>query len=177
MKKHNLKNQTFGRLTAIQEAGAKGIHPLWLCKCECGNFKTILQTHLIQGNTKSCGCLSRVSGSEHKDWSGFGEISGNFWSSIKRKRRHSKDREFSISIQQAWELFLKQDRKCALSGQILYFEDHQRSKRTASLDRIDSSKGYVIDNVQWVHKDINRMKNIYSNEYFIQTCKLIADQN
>ena len=37
-----------------------------------------------------------------------------------------------------------------------------------SLDRIDSSKGYEENNVQWVHKDINLMKNKYDNKYFIE---------
>lgn len=43
-----------------------------------------------------------------------------------------------------------------------------------SLDRIDSKKGYVVGNVQWVHKDINRMKNTFPQDYFIQVCKQIA---
>ena len=51
---------------------------------------------------------------------------------------------------------------------------NQASSTTASLDRIDSSKGYVIGNVQWVHKDINIMKNKFDNQYFIDMCKKIA---
>jgi len=47
----------------------------------------------------------------------------------------------------------------------------------ASLDRIDSSIGYVNDNVQWVHKDINMMKRIYTQEYFIYLCKLVSENN
>ena len=46
-----------------------------------------------------------------------------------------------------------------------------------SLDRIDSLKGYAIDNVQWVHKDINKMKNIHSQPAFINICKLVAMKN
>jgi len=46
--------------------------------------------------------------------------------------------------------------------------------RTASLDRIDSSKGYVKGNLQWVHKDINMMKNHYNQKYFIEICKKVA---
>lgn len=43
-----------------------------------------------------------------------------------------------------------------------------------SLDRIDSNKGYVEGNVQWVHKDVNMMKQSYSNERFIGICCMIA---
>ena len=52
----------------------------------------------------------------------------------------------------------------------------ERSKnRTASLDRIDSNKGYTIDNVQWVHKDINKMKMDLEEDVFIDNCKLIIE--
>lgn len=45
-----------------------------------------------------------------------------------------------------------------------------RRLQTASLDRIDSSKGYIEGNVQWLHKDINRLKINYSDEDLIQIC-------
>ena len=47
----------------------------------------------------------------------------------------------------------------------------------ASLDRIDSSKGYIEGNVQWVHQNINMMKNKFDNQYFIEMCKLITKNN
>jgi len=46
--------------------------------------------------------------------------------------------------------------------------------RTASLDRIDSTKNYTIDNIQWVHKDVNKMKMDFSQEYFIEMCRLVT---
>ena len=48
---------------------------------------------------------------------------------------------------------------------------------TASLDRIDSTKGYTKNNIQWVHKTINKMKNVLHDEEFIQWCNLIANYN
>ena len=45
----------------------------------------------------------------------------------------------------------------------------------ASLDRIDSSKGYIEGNIQWVHKDVNWMKQDYSNDYFLNMCRTIND--
>lgn len=53
---------------------------------------------------------------------------------------------------------------------------HLGEYNTASLDRIDSSKPYIIDNIQWVHKDINFMKRTYSHDYFIKLCKLVANK-
>lgn len=65
---------------------------------------------------------------------------------------------------------MKQHRKCNLSGVELEFD----KTNSASLDRIDNTKGYTLENVQWVHKDINRMKNVFSQDYFIDMCHRIA---
>jgi hypothetical protein len=45
---------------------------------------------------------------------------------------------------------------------------------TASLDRIDSSIGYVEGNVQWIYKPLNTMKGTLSNQEFIQLCKEVT---
>lgn len=81
-----------------------------------------------------------------------------------------------------WELFLKQDRKCALSGVPLSFEGKtmenryaSTSKKTASLDRIDSTKGYIKGNVQWVHKIVNLMKQTTNQDEFIEWCRKVAE--
>ncbi len=58
---------------------------------------------------------------------------------------------------------------------MLFFPEKWNSETSASLDRIDSSLGYIEENVQWVHKDVNMMKRIYDNNYFIKMCKLIAE--
>ena len=46
---------------------------------------------------------------------------------------------------------------------------------TQSLDRIDSTKGYTIDNVQWVHKYINLMKHQLTQQQFIDFCKKVVE--
>ena len=45
----------------------------------------------------------------------------------------------------------------------------------ASLDRIDPNIGYKRDNIQWVHKDINRMKQHYPEVYFVEMCGKVTD--
>ena len=47
--------------------------------------------------------------------------------------------------------------------------------KTASLDRIDSNLSYIKDNVQWIHKDLNRMKNEFSQDRFIEVCKAVFE--
>ena len=103
----------------------------------------------------------------------YEDISGQYFSHIKigAKKRNLK---FDLKIEDIWELYLKQNKKCVLSGVEISF-DKIKGKTTASLDRIDSSKGYIIDNVQWVHKDINQMKSNRSVEDFCEWCKKVVN--
>lgn len=53
----NLSGHTFGGLTVIKREGTQSGHPLWLCKCNCGNTTSVLSGDLIKKKTRSCGCL------------------------------------------------------------------------------------------------------------------------
>ncbi len=170
----------FGMLIINSEhSKTRNGHIRYECTCDCGNKTNVLGTHLRQGNTKSCGCNMIKVGSRHSDWNGVGKISGAFWANhVVKSANGSKGRReiiLEITKEYVWELFLKQNGKCALSGLELKFPERHKDKSwTASLDRIDSSIGYVEGNVQWVHKDINMMKRTYSQDYFIRMCKLVG---
>lgn len=53
----------FGKLIAIKmvEKYFNG-SSLWLCKCDCLGEKLVINTSLLNGHTKSCGCLAKHSG-------------------------------------------------------------------------------------------------------------------
>ena len=54
----DLTDQSFGKLTVLKRAeNTKDGRAQWLCKCECGNTKVIKGKYLLNGDTKSCGCL------------------------------------------------------------------------------------------------------------------------
>lgn len=56
----NLVGQQCNRLEVIEFVGTnKYSKSLWLCKCACGNYITILGSQLLNGRTKSCGCLKQ----------------------------------------------------------------------------------------------------------------------
>jgi hypothetical protein len=61
--------------------------------------------------------------------------------------------------------------KCALTGWDISLD---YTKCTASLDRIDSKKGYEASNIQWVHTMVNMCKNKYEQDKFIDMCKAVA---
>jgi hypothetical protein len=57
---NDISNQEFGKITPIKPIGkSKNKHIIWFCKCNCGNYKLILQTNLISKKTLSCGCIQQ----------------------------------------------------------------------------------------------------------------------
>lgn len=84
--------------------------------------------------------------------------------------------DFDLTIEDIWNIFELQEYKCALSGLNLKFPafGEKATLQTASLDRIDSDKGYIISNVQWIHKDINKMKWELDQNRFIELCRIIT---
>ena len=68
--KNDITGQRFGKLVALFPIETKitdsGKHrSVWFCKCDCGNTKEATLDGLIQGHTKSCGCLRHLKGEEH----------------------------------------------------------------------------------------------------------------
>jgi hypothetical protein len=183
-------NDKFGRLTVLREAppafcvrkkenGRTSKHRIkqWLCLCDCGNEKAVAQCHLLRKKhqTFSCGCARK--GPKSVIWRGYKEISGHLWGSTKTNAK-KRNLDFTITIEEMWDLFIKQGKICALSGLPLKFDTSTNSKDgNASIDRIDSNKGYIIDNVQWVDKRINEMKWNLGEEEFIEFCHLVAVNN
>lgn len=115
-----------------------------------------------------------MSSKNSSNWRGYEEISATYWKNLKNGAK-TRDIDFLVTPEEAWNLYIKQDRKCALSGQPIGFE--RCKNNTASLDRIDVTKPYVIGNLQWVHRDINFAKQSMNNEEFISMCKLVAEFN
>jgi hypothetical protein len=75
-------------------------------------------------------------------------------------------------------IYHAQDGKCALSGeQMTHITGKGRVPTNISIDRIDSSKGYVPGNVQLVCAIINCMKNEHPQEEFIKFCQKVVDKN
>jgi len=118
--------------------------------------------------------VSRNTGSKHFAFCGCEGISGTYMYSIKENAK-IRNLEFSVTLKYLWEVYLRQSKKCALTGLPIQFSSKSNSfDGTASLDRIDSSRGYVQDNVQWIHKDVNQMKWNFDQCNFIHYCRLIV---
>lgn len=141
----------------------------WKCKCACGKIYEVYPFNILKENSSCVDCRTDKVARCH--WTGYEEISGSYWAAIQASAKERK-KEFNITIEYIWDLFIKQNRKCALSGLDITFPPKKdisknRSKQTASLDRIDNIKGYIVGNVRWVHKDVNYIRRDLNDEEFL----------
>lgn len=143
----------------------------WNCVCDCGTKRSVLGKSLTGNRSKGCGCYKKDLQS-NPNWKGHKGLSSSKFTQI-RNGASVRKIDFSINIEYAWELLVQQNFICALSGRTL--ELTVGNGGSASLDRIDSKIGYIPGNCQWIHKDVNLMKNAFGESYFIDTCKQIAE--
>jgi predicted amidophosphoribosyltransferase len=125
-------------------------------------------------NRKSSFCLSCRN--KRKATKGHNRITGSVDTrytacivTINKAKGHTKDRNINVTAEYLYKLLEIQQQKCAYTGIPMELPTHKgcKDKRMcASLDRIDSSKGYVEGNVQWVIAPINYMKHTLSDAEF-----------
>lgn len=153
----------------------------WFCNCTCicGNKVKKRLDSVTSSRVPSCGCASRnrpqVIAGKNGFFRGCGEIRGTHMRNIKAGATR-RGLEFSVTKEYLWNLFEAQGRCCALTGVALIFgRVYYPHETTASLDRIDSSKGYSEGNVQWVLKSVNKIKMDLEQWYFIELCHLVSN--
>jgi len=143
----------------------------FIAQCKCGHI-TERSLHNIK---RSNGC---------RKCSNYRSVEARINSYYKRlksemtrcKDKDSRYKEISITSDFLIDLFKKQHGRCALSGKEIFVPKNSCDQlSTASLDRIDSKIGYLAHNCQWVHKDMNRIKQHFKQSYFIQMCKEITE--
>lgn len=112
-----------------------------------------------------CEITTTPSGVDSWSYSGYKEVTGSYFGSL---RMGAKDRKipFSITPKDIWDKYQQQKGKCVYSGVDLVWR--KGYSNTASVDRIRSSDGYTINNIQIVHQIVNRMKWDLDPEDFLK---------
>lgn len=89
-----------------------------------------------------------------------------------KKRAKADGMAFDLTLEFITELWNKQSGLCARTGvEMGRIGDKWLSP---SLDRVDPTKGYEVDNVQWVCWRYNDAKSNMSDEGFISMCLAVA---
>lgn len=168
-----------GALTVLRYVGStrnKGERK-YICRCTCGSEIEVRQSRIAnQHGCRSCSTRKAKEkyanpGPANGNYKGTKDIPGEYFGNLRnRSRNYGTPLELTINDLQA--LYEQQDGKCAYTGETIrvysgHFSKKLRARNRASLDRIDSSKGYVPGNVQWVLAEVNLMKNVLSQTDFL----------
>lgn len=153
----------------------------WNAQCECGTISKIRVYPLLKGKSQGCRfCRPQSTPLQLPEkWNDSILFSVYYFRHLHYGAK-SRKLEFSITPDYINELLIQQNSNCKLSGLPITVTKAVKngkpdySKNTASLDRIDSTKGYIPGNVQWIHKTINAMKMDIPENIFIDFCKKIA---
>lgn len=173
----DLVNKKFGRLVVIKFY-KKNKHggSDWECLCECGKIKIAHGSNLISGGTKSCGCLHDESSRNN----GFkrllppGESSFNsLYSGYKRKSRE-RGYDFKLTVIEFRKLVTSNCFYCNKEP-LQIMRTLGRNKGTPfiynGIDRVDTCKGYIINNCVPCCKECNYKKS----DVTIDICRKTID--
>ena len=164
----DLIGQKFGRLTVVERTENESAgQSRWLCYCDCGNCTVVRGTKLVQGRTKSCGCLGKEvamsnleKGRLHTDGRTKTKLY-RIWCDMRRRCGNPKDNAYSdyggrgIIVCPEWNASFDAFRNWALSNG---YAEH------LTIDRIDNSNGYCPENCRWVDMQTqsrNKRNNVF----------------
>ena len=170
----DLTGKTFGKLTVIERAQPnKQKRTRWHCECECGNAVVVSDWNLVSGLTKSCGCLRRETASEmHKK--SHGEASFNALFSTYKRHANAQNVAFELSEDEFRQLISSDCFYCGSAPSNVFKNKSGNGDLIYNgIDRLDPTKGFVIDNVVPACADCNCAKGTRSVDDFIAWIKRV----
>lgn len=144
----DLKDKKFGYWTVLYRAENKYNKSHWVCKCLCGNEKSIAGSTLISGrSTKCASCNIKKVHTKHGFCVDRRKIPEyHIWRNMKYRCTNPKAKRWSdyggrgIKVCKEW----------LNSFQSFYNDMGEKPFNRATLDRVNNEKGYCKENCRWV---------------------------
>lgn len=160
----DLVGKKFSRLMVIRRVNNKGREAVWECECDCGNTHEVMGRNLRNGTTKSCGCYNREKPKTHgmsgtKIYQAWKSIVNRCNGFTEGTRKIYKEK--GITVCDRWSSF-ENFRDDMLESYKEHVEAHGKARTT--LDRIDGSKGYFLENCRWATYQVQARNRSFRNK-------------
>lgn len=126
----------FGMLTLLEYKGrGKNYHPMWLCRCDCGNTGEFSEHNMKAGRTTSCGCKKKPKFNE--------DLAVNLYV-IERLRVDDVAERLNVSAEAVKKVLRKRRviRSSAKTRSELYSGENSKCWRGGR--SLDKSTGYIV---------------------------------
>lgn len=152
----------YGRLTVVEYLGVINGNSKVLCRCECGNERSVRVAELKNGHTKSCGCFQKEVASTRIKRHGEAKTRlYRIWTKIKDRCYNERNDRYesyggrNITVCDEWRNNYESFRNWALNNGY---------KDGLSIDRIDVNGNYEPSNCRWAtvaEQNRNKRNNHY----------------
>lgn len=151
----------FGRLLILQRAeNHRNGSVRWLCRCDCGKEVLVQSSNLMESHfTKSCGCIFKDVNRKVARTHGLSHTPE--YAMLYRARHRAKRKGLAFAIQ-AKDIFIPEF--CPVLGVAMSKGASMPHDYSPSIDRLDSSLGYVAGNIRVISHRANFLKNNASAE-------------
>lgn len=159
-KRIDLKGKKYNRWTVLNFSKVKNKRRYWICQCDCGNIREVNTSALINGSSKSCGCLHNENVKRTMNGLSKTKLYRNY-SNIKQRCFNPKFPLYKnyggrgIIMCDEWKNDFMSFYNWAMSNDY---------KENLTIDRIDVNGNYEPNNCRWItmkEQYHNRTDNVY----------------
>lgn len=169
----DLTNKKFEKLTVVSMSENRGNRNQikWNCICDCGNRHVVTGESLRHGKSKSCGCLKSGRPVTFKE-NRVKALWTRLYSSTIKKRAKKNGYKTDITLNDFIAISKKPCFYCGDIGVQMAKDNANGTLITDTIinfngiDRVDSTKGYYLNNVVSCCKHCNTAKNALTQEDF-----------
>jgi hypothetical protein len=168
----NLIGQRFGKLTVIGKnikQSGKGQITSWVCKCDCGNEIVASTRRLQRDKIESCGCVTQKANRWFPGRFKPNEEVVNWFFAMLCYNAEKRNLPQNLSKSQVKKLITQKCYYCGRPPAQKLFK--ASTYKCNTIDRIDNTKGYEMNNVVPCCKECNTVKNMITKVMTVKQFK------